>query len=812
VERRLWWSQLGARPGVFPSLFFGLGVWFGGAEPGIPAELFLAASALLAMCAVVRTPRTGDHLALLGAFACAGIGLAALAARTQVPSTVSSGEATLEGAVEEMRDFGEYQRLVLAVSLVAAPERAPARFGVRLYSHGRAPQLFPGQRVRVATRLRPVEPPLNPGQPDIQARLLRSGIAYSGGFDPRALVVLSEPARVVRWMEDARQSLASAVRRVAPSADAAALYLTLAAGLRAELSDELEERFSASGLAHILSVSGLHVAVLAVVLLWTLLWAGARRFDVRRLAAPLAVPLVWAYVVFTGNQMPAVRSAIMASAVLLAMALWRRPDPLNSLGLAAIAVLALEPPAIADLSSQLSFLAVTSLVLVAPAIREVVPVRRPEPPHADGWSHLLVRLREAAISTLCASAAVTLATAPLVASAFGRISLAGLVSNVLCLPLCTALAVLAAAGAACFVLAPALATPVLALGTWGASALLWTVEVFASLPGAAIAVPPVPAAAALMVIAGVVGWAVASGRGRLIGLLSPMGIAFVAFAPFLEPAPGLAVTFLAVGQGDAIVISSGGKHALVDGGGNLHGADPGARVVLPFLRASRIEAVELAVLSHPHPDHALGLATVLDRVPARRLWLPAGDPPGPLAQRVISAARSAELSWIERGHPPLRLGEAELEILGPPVDRVLLEGVNDRSVVLRVRHGAVTILLTGDVEAAAEEQLDPGTVTVIKVPHHGSATSSTEEFVARTRPRIAVFSVGRFNRFGFPDPQVEQRYRAVGASCYRTDLHGAIRVESDGRTVRVRTFAAPRSGQGAERLAGALGYRQSSGE
>jgi competence protein ComEC len=150
-----------------------------------------------------------------------------------------------------------------------------------------------------------------------------------------------------------------------------------------------------------------------------------------------------------------------------------------------------------------------------------------------------------------------------------------------------------------------------------------------------------------------------------------------------------------------------------------------------------------------------------------------------------------------------------VEILGPPVDRVLLEGVNDRSAVLRVRHGAVTILLTGDIEAAAEEQLDPGAVTVLKVPHHGSATSSTEAFVQRTRPRIAVFCVGRYNRFGFPEPEVEARYRRAGAACYRTDRDGAIRVESDGRTVRVQTFVVPMRGQGAERLAGVLGSRHS---
>jgi competence protein ComEC len=332
--------------------------------------------------------------------------------------------------------------------------------------------------------------------------------------------------------------------------------------------------------------------------------------------------------------------------------------------------------------------------------------------------------------------------------------------------------------------------------------LLWAVDVFASLPGAAIAVPSFPAACGAMVVIGVFGAAIARGRWRLVGLLAPLGVALAAWGPSVDPEPGLSVTFLSVGHGDAIVLSSRGHHALVDGGGNVRGADPGRRVVLPFLRAARIDELELAVLSHPHPDHALGLVSVLERLPARRLWLPAGDPPGELARRVISAARGAELSWIEAGHPTLPLGEAELEVLGPPVDRVLLEGVNDRSAVLRIRHGEVSILLPGDAEAAEEEQLDPGAVTVMKVPHHGSRTSSTPGFLARTRPRVAVFCVGRENRFGFPHEEVEARYRLAGAQCYRTDRHGAVRVESDGRTVRVRTFVASSSRSELERLAG----------
>jgi competence protein ComEC len=129
-----------------------------------------------------------------------------------------------------------------------------------------------------------------------------------------------------------------------------------------------------------------------------------------------------------------------------------------------------------------------------------------------------------------------------------------------------------------------------------------------------------------------------------------------------------------------------------------------------------------------------------------------------------------------------------LEVLGPPSDRVLLEGVNDRSTVLRVSHGSVSLLLTGDIEEAGEQALESGPVTVLKAPHHGSRTSSTPAFVNRVRPRFVVFCVGAQNRFRFPDDEVVERYRAVGARCLRTDVQGAIRFTSDGNTVKVETY------------------------
>jgi competence protein ComEC len=795
VDRRLCWLDLGARPALFPALFLALGASFGPGLAGSPTSWLIFA--FLATCAaLLHAPRTGAQVGLLLGCLLLGIGLSRLALGTIVPDRLrEGGQARLEGVVQDVLVLPDATRVDLAVS--HAPDESPSqvRFRVRLYARNYAGRLQPGQRILVKARFRPMAGPSNPGEADFSGQKLRRGLLFSGGFDPAGLVVLSPPSAATRWMDGARGALARTAREAAPSPEAAALYLTLAAGLRADLGDELEERFSASGLAHVLSVSGLHVALLAVLLLRLLraltvrLSPRARTFDARRLAAPLAIPLVWGYVIFTGNQMPAIRSAVMASAVLVGMALWKRADALNGLALAAMALVAFDPASVADLSTRLSFLAVAALVVISPAVRDAVPLAEPDP-RAEGLRRRWARGLETTLSTFCASVAVVSVSAPLIASAFHRLSLAGLISNVVSLPLCGVLTALSAGGAALHVGSEHAARPVVWLGTWASWLLLRVVELFAAMPGASIPVPSFgPFAGALFVVSLFV-FALARGRWRLGGLGAPLALVAVFLPPAL-PTRGLEVTFLSVGHGDAAVLSSGRSHALVDGGGAPGGADTGKRYVIPFLREKGISSLDLAVLSHPHADHALGLISALGQVPARRLWLPKGDERGVLTLQLIATAARAEIEEVEQGHPPFRLGEALIEVLGPPEDRLLLEGVNDRSVVLRVRHGEVSFLLTGDIEEAAEEHLDPGTVTVMKAPHHGSPTSSTAPFVGRARPRHVVFCVGRRSRFGFPNAEVVARYEAVGARCHRTDLHGAVTFKSDGRDVKVRHHLAP---------------------
>ncbi|MFL5349142.1 MAG: DNA internalization-related competence protein ComEC/Rec2 [Hyalangium sp.] len=751
------------------------------------------------MLALARLP--GAHLALLLALGLTGLGLAGFESRVEVPEELAEGgAAVLEGELERVDPFEDSTRVLLAVARagVEASSAVPAHFRASLYLHGGTPSLLPGQRVRVEAKLQPLEPPSNPGEKNFTAVRQRQAVAFSGSAVAGRLLVLSAAPAWRQYVARTQDGLSVAVRRLAPSEDAAAFFLTLAAGQRAALDDSLEEAFSRSGLAHVLSVSGLHVAALALMTLALLrkvlvrLGGRFRGLEARRLAAPASVPFVWAYVVFTGNQPPAVRSAVMASVVLLGLALWRRSDGLNSLAAAAIVLVIWTPSSVVDLSLQLSFLAVLSLLLLTPALRGAIPIEPPDPKEERRVRRWLGQTRETILETFCASASATLASVPLVASAFGRASLAGLVSNIVCMPLCGLLTGFAAGGAAIFTVSPWLATPVLWGGAWVSELLLILTRFFAAVPFATVKLPTFGAGLTAMYAAGLAAWALGVGRWRFGVLLSPAALTIALLAPVLAPQPPLRITFLSVGQGDSAVLSSRGHYALVDGGGVPGGGDTGTRFVLPFLDHEHINRFDLAVLSHPHPDHALGMISTLAQVHTERLWLPAGSTDGDLSRKLIAAAAGAKVEEVQVGWPSFTLGEATLQVLAPPLpeDRELLEGVNDRSVVVLVRHGDVTVLLAGDVEEAGEEvMLDRlGPVTVLKAPHHGSRTSSTEPFLAKTRPRFVVFCVGRRNRFGFPHPEIIERYRALGTECFRTDVDGAVTLESDGRDVRLHGY------------------------
>lgn len=641
--------------------------------------------------------------------------------------------------------------------------------------------LAAGDRLRVRLRLRAPPGPRNPGGADQRARLAAVGVtALADALLPPVRVAPPSP---VAWLERGRERFAQAAAALPPRE--AALVRAIGTGDRAALDPATTESFARSGLAHVLAVSGLHLVVVAAglerLLRAGLLRAGALadRWDVRRLAAALALPAVALYALATGAGFPVVRAAVASGAMLGATLLDREVGPANLLGLAALVVLGAEPGALLDPSLQLSLASVAGLVALAAPLRRALPVARPRPRSWQAW------LQEPLLSGLCATLAASLATAPVLALHFRRLPLLGVLANLAGVPIGTALTALTALAAALAAAWPPLALPAL-WGAWPlATALLWVSDAAAAPALAVLGVAsPGPAVAGL---ACALALSLARLRGRWRAAGAAAFVACLALPGPLRAAAArergvLEVIFASVGQGDATLLRlPGGGAVLVDGGGTFPGGpDPGARDLVPLLRDLGVTRLEAVVISHPHPDHLLGLPAVAAAFPVARLVL-GGGPPGPAAAEAL--ARLPAPARLAPGGA-LELGGVRLERVDAG-DPGLAE--NDASLVLRVTWGRTAILLPGDLEEAGEAATlaagRPLRADLVKVPHHGSRRSSTAPFARAVSPAFAVASVGAGNRYGFPHAEAVARWRAAGATWRQTD-GGALRFVSDGDRLR----------------------------
>jgi competence protein ComEC len=581
------------------------------------------------------------------------------------------------------------------------------------------------------------------------------------------------PGLLARWRSRAGRSID------AMYGPQAALARALLIADERDIAPEVRREFSDAGIIHMVSVSGLHVGVLAeaVVLLLLLFGVGVRR------AEATAVAVAGFFVLFVGAPAPAIRAFVMYAAVVASRRLQRPTSPWALLALGAALPL-LDPRLVRHIGYQLSVAGMAALIASGMLTRRL-PLDRAPP-----WT---ARLARELIATVIASAV----TAPIVAWHFGRLSLAAPLTNLAAAPL------FAVAQPALFLsLAIAFLHPVAQFVADGTGLLLTAIGQVAAwgggLPGAAIDVMPSAATAVAVAIASVsLVAACASRRWPRPAIFGGAAVAVSLWWPFVAPNSGrLELHVLDVGQGDAIALRTPLRRwIVVDAGEAWRSGDAGARLVAPFLRRRGGEVAAL-VLTHPHRDHIGGVPSLLRLVPVAAVYDGGFVYPSEGYEAVLTSARARGVSWRPaQAGDTLTIDGVRLRILGPDsLTARTAHDANDASVVVLAEFRGARILLTGDAERGEELMMvdrfgDELRADVLKVGHHGSITSSSPVFLERVRPRLGIVSVGAGNDYGHPSAGVLAELDARGVHVLRTDEVGSVAVHFDGRRMRIRSEA-----------------------
>ena len=537
---------------------------------------------------------------------------------------------------------------------------------------------------------------------------------------------------LLRWRAQAQ----ARIRELFPAH--AALAEALLVAQRDGLDADIRARYAASGLTHLLAISGTHVALVAAVL-----WLLARLLHVPRLPAHgLCVMGTTAYVVFLGAPFAAIRALLQIVLVIAARNLQRPAHPLGLVAAAALSILAFFPHALLDAGFQLSFAGIVAIVLWRRPLIERMPATVP------------VVLRDAVATT----AAATFVTTPIAALHFGMVSVIALVANLFAIP---------------------------------------AVSVAVPASAAALAVSTVSMPLARFLAAGADVSLASLDRVALVSAGTPYGH-FAAhprqWLGWLQrdvASNHVEIHMIDVGQGDGIAIRTPhDKWIVVDAGPASPTFDAGEKRVVPFLLRKGVRDIDALILTHPDLDHFGGARAVIRSLRVHDVYEPGVPIDKELFDAMLRAAAERSTAWrIVRSGVTLEVDGLAVEFLHP--DTVLLdasEAANDYSAVFRLTYGRFSALFLGDVSTAVEEMLVARygaslDVDLLKVAHHGSATSTGAVLLSQTTPQVALVPVGRRNRYRHPNPGVIERLQQAGVQVLRTDLQGTVslQITADGR-------------------------------
>lgn len=539
-----------------------------------------------------------------------------------------------------------------------------------------------------------------------------------------------------------------------------------------DIPPDVRDRYARAGMVHMLSISGLHVAIVAGAVALLLQMARLPR----KSAMIISVLVTAVYVAIIGAPAPALRSAVMLTMVAASRSTQRPTSPWASLAVGALIPLVI-PRIVLDLGYQLSVVGIAGLIASSALAKRLVA------PRFDGW-------RQKIAKELLTSVVATILTAPLIAWYFGRLSLIAPLANL-------------AAGPVISVLQPTLflalvTAPIPGVGSFFAAACHPLLVAFdgvastaASIPGASIDVVP----SLTTVLAGgvAVGALLVAAMSRYPArpcIIAAGSMCLVAWSPVVHRpySGGVEMHVLDVGQGDAILLRTDrGRWIVFDAGRIWQGGDAGRSTIIPYIM-QRGGTVLSFVLSHAHADHVGGAASVMKALHPATFWDSAFPQGSGVYDDALHAARASGVAW-HRVHAgdSLTFDGVGVRFLAP--DSAWTESLSDpnsASTITLVEYGTTRFLLVGDAEGPEEDWLldharDDLHADVLKVGHHGSSTSSSDRFLAAVNPSLALVSVGAGNLYGHPSKDVIAALGRVGAQVLRTDKVGTIVVHTDGR-------------------------------
>ncbi|MGP0083983.1 MAG: DNA internalization-related competence protein ComEC/Rec2 [Steroidobacteraceae bacterium] len=825
-----------------------MGDALGNFHVAIPLPLAWALS-VLALGAFLAARRT---LGLAAAYVALSLTATVAVANVLDPPRESHGIATMVDGSRvtiEGHMYREIEREAYGDRLYVRIDRAAEHGGTMLASSGNVRIAVLGgggfklgDEIRLSARIHFPRNYGNPGEFDYAGQMARDGIdatmsAPKGSLGTAIFQVIGHRSSFPsNQIESIRTHIGEFFdRNLAYPKNAEMRALVI--GDRGEIGEPLRQIFARTGMAHLLVISGLHLSIVAAAMfavarLTMMLLPGlANRGYANKVAALAAMLAVCGYASIAGHHVSTIRALVMVLAYMLAVAIDRSREAIASLALAAIVICVALPGSTADMGFQLSFASVIAIMLGMRRFAAWFARRKrigmlPGEPSSPRW-----RFLEAPTGYLAVSFWAMVGTAPLTAYHFNQFAVVGLVANAVVVPIMAFGATISGlvAAALSFLSEPA-ARPILLFGGHALAAGNWLAAWFVDWPLAWFRIFT-PTILELAIAYGLL----------MIWLLAPLAAAItgkrwrddrtredVANDPAAKPGfgwharcaialaivlivdagcwtydrffnPDLRVTFLSVGEGDSAVVRFPGSRAMViDGGSSFGGFDAGERIVAAYLWSQKIMHVDYLALSHPDLDHFGGLDFIAMNFAPRAFWTT-----GVLSLDVSYAQFMDDLSrakipieQVRETAPVASIGGVAIVSLNGKPD--LARTHNNSSMVLRLIFGNASILFSGDIESAGERALLASggdlRATILKVPHHGSATSSTASFIAAVHPAVVVISDGYLNNFHFPSPAVVERYLEAGSILMRTDLDGAVMVDATPARVTVQTFRDRRGG------------------